>query len=91
METFALRYLGLDGDQIQTISDSRRENKEGFKFDILEHWRNRNPGPNARAVGMAVVVGEASCCFNKKNNFSFYALSSSFLMISVNWIRRNVP
>ena len=50
METFALAYLRIDGDKIQTMSDSRRDNREGFKFDILEHWRNKNPGPNAREV-----------------------------------------
>ena len=63
METFARRYLGLDGNQIQTISDSRRDNRDGFKFDILEIWRNRNPGPNVRAVGIAVVVGKVSYYF----------------------------
>ena len=56
METFARNYLRLDGDQIQTISDSRRDNREGFKFDILEHWRNQNPGPNARAVGIITIL-----------------------------------
>ena len=54
LETFARRYLRLSGDQIQTISSSRRDNKDGLKFDILEHWRNQNPGPNARAVGIII-------------------------------------
>lgn len=51
METFAQLYLGLDADQIQTISDSRQQNREGFKFDILKQWRNKNQGLNARVVG----------------------------------------
>ena len=55
METFALSYLGLDGDQMETMKDSRLDNKEGFKFDIMERWRNQNPGPNARAVGMIKI------------------------------------
>ena len=44
LETFALRYLGLDGDQIQTISDSRRDNRDSGTMEKSELWTKCQSG-----------------------------------------------
>ena len=42
MRNFAVQRLGLTEQEVETISDECRENKESFKRRILVKWRNRN-------------------------------------------------
>ena len=48
LQKIAVRYLHVPQPVIDTHKASAREDMEGFKFKLLEHWRNQNPGPSAR-------------------------------------------
>ena len=48
LQKIAVRYLKVPQPAIDTYKASARENIELFKFKLLEHWRNQNPGSDAR-------------------------------------------
>ncbi len=48
LQKIAVRYLNVPQAVIDTYKASAREDMEGFKFKLLENWRNQNPGPDAR-------------------------------------------
>ncbi len=48
LQKIAVRYLHVPQPAIDTYKASSREDIEGFKFKLLEHWRNQNPGPDAK-------------------------------------------
>ena len=48
LQKIAVRYLNIPQPEIDACKASAREDMEGFKFKLLEHWRKRNPGPDAR-------------------------------------------
>ena len=48
LQKIAVRYLNVPQPAIDTYKASAREDMEGFKFKLLEHWRNQNPGPGSR-------------------------------------------
>ncbi len=48
LQKIAVRYLEVPQPATDTYKASTREDMEGFKFKLLEHWRNQNPDPDAR-------------------------------------------
>ncbi len=44
----ARSYLNVPEHDIETYEASVRGDMKTLKFKILEHWRNQNPGPDAR-------------------------------------------
>ncbi len=44
----ARSYLNVPEHDIETYEASVRNDIKRLKFKILEHWRNQNPGPDAR-------------------------------------------
>ena len=48
LQKIAVRYLEVPQPAIDTYKASAREDIELFKFKLLQHWRNQNPGPDAR-------------------------------------------
>ena len=48
LQKIAVRYLHVPQPAIDTYKASAREDMEVFKFKLLEHWRNQNPGPKAQ-------------------------------------------
>ncbi len=44
----ARSYLNVPEHDIETYEASVRGDIKRLKFKILEHWRNQNPGPDAR-------------------------------------------
>ncbi len=49
LEHIAVEYMGIKRHEIQDIGAAVREQTEMKKFQILEMWRNRYCGPDARA------------------------------------------
>ena len=48
LQKIAVRYLDVPQPVIDTYKASAREDIELFKFKLLQHWRNQNPGQDAR-------------------------------------------
>ncbi len=48
LQTIARQYLNVPEHDIETYEASVRGDIKRLKFKILEHWRNQNPGPDAR-------------------------------------------
>ncbi len=44
----ARSYLKVPEEEIETYESITGNDKKRLKFKILEHWRNQNPGPDAR-------------------------------------------
>ncbi len=44
----ARSYLNVPEHDIETYEEITIKDKRRLKFKILEHWRNKNPGPDAR-------------------------------------------
>ncbi len=49
LEHIAVEYMGIKRHEIKDINAAVREQTEMKKFQILEMWRNRYCGPDARA------------------------------------------
>ncbi len=50
LRQIAVSYLGITEGRIETYEASARTDIDLFKFKIIEDWRNRNPGDNARKL-----------------------------------------
>ncbi len=48
LQDIARSYLNVPEHDIETYEASARGDIQTFKFKILEHWRNKNHGPDAR-------------------------------------------
>ncbi len=48
VETLAIRYLGVQHPQIQTIAAGEREDIATRKFKVLQIWLNKYTGPDAK-------------------------------------------
>ena len=48
LHTIARQYLNILEHDIETYEAITGNDKKRLKFKILEHWRNQNPGPDAR-------------------------------------------
>ena len=49
LENIAVEYMGIKNHEIKDIDAAVREQTEMKKFKILEMWRDRYCGPDARA------------------------------------------
>ena len=50
MKSIALGYLGLTFEKLASLSQSYREDQEGFNRDIITNWMYRNPGSDQTKV-----------------------------------------
>ncbi len=73
VETLAIRYLGVEHPQIQTIAAGQREDIATRKFKVLQIWLSRYKGPDpkedlyytlikASKDGLVHVPAEAYLC-----------------------------
>ena len=52
VETFASKRLGITLTEIANVKYPRNKDPEAVKRDILELWKNKYEGSNARVVGI---------------------------------------
>ena len=55
LEHIAVEYMGIKNHEIQDINAAVREQTEMKKFLILEMWRDRYCGPDARAALLDIL------------------------------------
>ena len=49
MRTIALQKLDINMVSLKNMGDSRRDDMQNFKVDVLRHWKNRSIGNNKQA------------------------------------------
>ncbi len=60
LRQIAVSYLGIPEGRVATFEASAGKDTDLFKFKIIEYWRNRNPGPNARSELHALLMKGAA-------------------------------
>ncbi len=55
LEQIAIKYMGIRNHEIQDISVAVREQIDMKKYQILELWRNRYSGPDAKAALLEIL------------------------------------
>ncbi len=56
LDYIAVEHMGIKHHEIQDISASVREQIDMRKYQILELWRNRYTGPDARAALLEILT-----------------------------------